>query len=374
MLVLHVITGLTDGGAESVLFRLCVADTRNRHLVISLRDLGKYGEILRTLGVVVHCLEMDKGKIRLSDLWKLGKLIRSHRPDLVQTWLYHADFIGGIVARIVGIRRVYWGLRSTNLFADETNRSTRIVIKLNALLSFLVPKKIISCSVKGVEVHQLFGYRKDKFSVVPNGYDLHQFAPDAEAGHTLRLSLEIPDGIPLLGMVARFDPQKDHLNLIKALGLLKQSGHSFFCVLIGSGMNEYNIELLAWLDLYGVRERVYLLGQRNDVPVVMNMLDLHILPSAFGEAFPNVLCEAMSCGTPCIATDVGDSALIIGETGWVVPINTPLDLSRSISFAMDEKQKNPDAWALRKSNARQRILERFSIEKMVENYHLVWES
>jgi glycosyltransferase involved in cell wall biosynthesis len=374
MLVLHVITGLTDGGAESVLFRLCVADTSNRHLVISLRDLGKYGEILRTLGVVVHCLEMDKGKIRLSDLWKLGKLIRSHRPDLVQTWLYHADFIGGIVARIVGIRRVYWGLRSTNLVADETNRSTRIVIKLNALLSFLVPKKIISCSVKGVEVHQSLGYRKDKFSVVPNGYDLHQFAPDAEAGHTLRLSLEIPDGIPLLGMVARFDPQKDHLNLIKALGMLKQSGHAFFCVLIGSGMNEFNIELLAWLDSHGVRERVYLLGQRNDVPVVMNMLDLHILPSAFGEAFPNVLCEAMSCGTPCIATDVGDSALIIGETGWIVPINTPLDLSRSISIALDEKQINPDAWALRKSNARQRILERFSIEKMVENYHLVWES
>jgi len=374
MLVLHVITGLTDGGAESVLFRLCVADTSNRHLVISLRDLGKYGEILGTFGVAVYCLKMDKGKIKLTDLWRLGKLIRSHRPDLVQTWLYHADFIGGIVARIVGIRRVYWGLRSTSLVADETNRSTRILIKLNALLSFLVPKKIISCSVKGVEDHQAIGYRKDKFSVVPNGYDLHQFAPDAETGHTLRLSLEIPDGIPLLGMVARFNPQKDHLNLIKALGMLKQSGHDFFCVLIGSGMNEFNIELLAWLDSHGVRDRVYLLGQRNDVPVVMNMLDLHILPSAFGEAFPNVICEAMSCGTPCIATDVGDSALIIGETGWIVPINTPLDLSRSISIALDEKQINPDAWALRKSNARKRILERFSIEKMVENYHLVWES
>jgi glycosyltransferase involved in cell wall biosynthesis len=260
------------------------------------------------------------------------------------------------------------------LVADKTNRSTRIVIKLNALLSVLLPKRIISCSEKGVEVHQAIGYRKDKFNVVPNGYDLNQFTPDAEAGHALRLSLKIPDGIPLLGMVARFDPQKDHLNLIKALGLLKQSGHAFFCALIGSGMNEFNIELISWLDAYGVRERVYLLGQRNDVPVIMNMLDLHILPSAFGEAFPNVLCEAMSCGTPCIATDIGDSALIIGETGWVVPINAPLKLLRSISIALDEKKINPDEWALRKSNARQRILERYSIRKMVENYHLVWGS
>lgn len=371
MFVVHVINDLDDGGAEAVLFRLCAADTNNRHVVISLQCAGKYGALLRDLGIAVHCLNMVRGRITLGTLWQLGKLMHSYRPDVVQTWMYHSDLIGGAVAWLVGIRRIYWGVHNTNLEGDKTKRLTILVVWLNALLSHLVPKYIVSCSVKGGAVHRSFGYRADKFMVIPNGYDLHQFAPDTQASSALKLALSIPDGVPILGMVARFDPQKDHLNLITALGFLRQSGQDYYCVLVGGGMDDTNSELLAWLDLHGVRDRILLLGQRNDIPAIMNTLDVHVLSSA-GEAFPNVLCEAMACGTPCVTTDVGDSALIVGETGWVVPAKSPVDLSRTLRFVLEQREKNPTAWRQRKAEARQRILDHFSIGKMTDNYHRAW--
>jgi glycosyltransferase involved in cell wall biosynthesis len=372
MLIAHVITSLGDGGAESVLFRLCTADTFNQHVVISLQGFGKYGEPLRKSGITVHCLKMPQGKITFWGIWQLAKLLRSYRPNVVQTWMYHSDLIGGVVAWLVGIHRICWGLRNANFESDKTKFSTIMVIKLNALLSHWVPNCIVSCSENGVETHKAIGYRADKFNIIPNGYDLHQFTPQSQGSNALKLALAIPDGVPLLGMVARFDLQKDHHNLIVALGLLKHSGRDYRCVLVGRGMDASNMELLSWIGEQGIQDCVLLLGQRTDIPAVMNILDVHVLSSA-GEAFPNVLCEAMACGIPCVSTNVGDAALIVGETGWIVPAKSPFDLYRALVTALDLKQKDPADWAKRKSYARQRILENFSIEKMVNSYHLAWQ-
>lgn len=371
MIVAHVITCLDDGGAEAVLYRLCLADHQNSHVVVSLRGEGKYGDLLSEAGIAVHCLNMPRGLVTPGGIWKLFRLLRHLRPDVVQTWMYHADLVGGLVARAVGIRWVFWGLHQTNLEKGKTSRATILVVRLNALLSRWIPRCIVSCSQKGVVVHRVIGYAADKFRVIPNGYDLRQFAPNPQAGHALRSTLAVPDGVPLLGMVARFDPQKDHLNLIAALGLLKQSGHDFRCVLVGSGMAEANAELIAWLDTHGIHNRVLLLGQRNDIPTVMNALDVHVLSSG-GEGFPNVLCEAMACGTPCVTTDVGDAGLIVGDTGWVVPASSPELLVQAMADAIGQRLADPAAWEQRQAEARQRIHDRFSIEKMVDSYNRVW--
>jgi glycosyltransferase involved in cell wall biosynthesis len=372
MIVAHVITGLNDGGAEAVMYRLCRADQQNTHVVISLRGEGKYGPLLKTAGIAVHCLNMPRGLLTPVGIWRRARLFHHLRPDVVQTWMYHADLLGGVVARAVGVRSVFWGIRQTDLEKGKTRRTTILVARLCALLSRWIPKRIVSCAQKGVVVHQALGYAKDKFRVIPNGYDLRQFAPDAHSRCALRSTLDVPDGMPLLGIVARFDPQKDHLNLIGALGLLKQSGRDFRCLLIGDGMTDANADLIAWLDTHNIRAQVLLLGPRSDIPSVMNALDVHVLSSSYGEGFPNVLCEAMACGTPCVTTDVGDAGLIVANTGWVVPARSAVALAQAITAAIEQQLADPVAWEHRQKEAHLRIHNNFSIEKMVESFNLVW--
>jgi glycosyltransferase involved in cell wall biosynthesis len=215
------------------------------------------------------------------------------------------------------------------------------------------------------------GYRENKIVVIPNGYDLDHFSPNLEARQRLRAEWGIADNLPLLGMVARYDPQKDHVNLIKALGMLKKSGKEFRCVLVGTGMDLSNSELVALIEDEDIEDRVLLLGRRLDIQKVMNAIDLHIL-SSYGEAFPNVLAEAMACGTPCITTDVGDAALIVGETGWVVPPKNPEALLQTIAEALDEWQK-PGKWDERKIAARERINDNFRIQNILETYVREWQ-
>ena len=373
MKIFHIITGLNDGGAEAVLYRLCKFDSEHNHIVVSLINEGKYGPLLNDLGVEVYCLNMPAGRIRLSSLIQLFKLLRQNKPDVVQTWMYHSDLIGGVIARFSGVKNIFWGVHNTTLEKRKSKRSTIVICKLNAILSRWVPKKIIYCAEKSRKVHELLSFKTSKGAVVSNGYDLDAFFPSVEFRTRLRIEMNIAEDVILIGHVGRFDPQKDHKNLILALGILKQKNKLFYSILLGTGVNNENYILNNLIDKNDLVNTVKLLGQRNDIPVVMNGLDIHVLSSS-AEAFPNVLAEAMACGTPCVTTNVGDAALIVGDTGWVVPPNDPQALANAIMQAIEEKQTNHQAWSERKQRCRKRIVENFSIEKMVENYHRVWFS
>lgn len=369
--VLHVITGLQDGGAEAILYRLCRQTPAHRHVVVSLVDGGKYGPLLTAAGVEVHCLKMPPGRVTAGGLRQLWHLLSRERPDVVQTWMYHADVIGGVVARLAGVRNVCWGIHHGNLTPGTVKRSTRLTAQLSAALSSRVPAHIICCSQRAAETHQQLGYNAAKFRLVPNGYDLSHLAPDPAAGQRLRHDLSLPDRVPLLGLVARFDVQKNHRNLLDALARLKRHGHAFHCLLVGAGMDAANETLMGWLQQFDVTDRVTLLGRRTDIPAVMNALDIHVL-SSLGEAFPNVLAEAMACGTPCVTTDVGDAALIIGDTGWVVPPQDAAALSGGLESALAALAGDPAAWRDRQQAARRRIEEHFTLERMAASYEAVW--
>ncbi len=369
--ILHIITGLSDGGAEAVLFRLCVHDQRDRHTVISLINEGKYGRLLRQAGIKVYCLGMPKGKISPAGIACLWRIVRAEKPEVVQTWMYHADLIGGITARLAGVRYVFWGIRHSNLMPGKSKRSTIWIARLCAVLSHFVPYRIICCSRKAALIHQELGYSARKFNIIPNGYNLEDFMPDDREHANIRDELWVDEDTPLIGMVARFNPQKDHANLISALGRLDRNGRKFRCALIGIGMDSNNEKLIKLLTTEGVKERICLLGRRTDIPAVMNALDIHVLSSAYGEAFPNVLAEAMACGTPCVTTDVGDASEIVGDTGWVVPPSDPEKLASGLDAALDE-WGDFKAWDERQKIARQRIVEHFSLEKMVKAYRDVW--
>jgi glycosyltransferase involved in cell wall biosynthesis len=372
MKILHIITGLGLGGAETVLFRL-VSNTNDKDStsVITLGQGGVYADRIKELGVDVYSLNMPKGRPSISGLLNLYRYIKSFSPDVIQTWMYHADLIGGIIGRLAGAKTIIWGIRNSNLDPTAIGNNTRRVAKLCALLSPWIPSSIISCSQTAVGSHVRMGYAANKFMVIPNGYDHNYFIPNPDAGAKLRKELGVPNDISVLGMVARFDPQKDHSNLISALALLKKKNSSFACLLVGGDMEDNNSVLRQLLNNADINDSVQLLGPRSDIVAVMNALDINIL-SSLGEGFPNVIAEAMACGTPCVATDVGDARLIIEDEGWVVPPQDSNALATAIEAAILEKDSDTNAWARRKEMCRSKIVNNYSIDSMAKSYRETW--
>jgi glycosyltransferase involved in cell wall biosynthesis len=362
--IAHIITSLDEGGAEAALYRLCCHGPRGRQRVVCLMSEGKYGPLLRQAGVQVNCLGLRRGQLSARAMLRLWRLLRRLQPDLVQTWMYHSDIFGGLVARLAGVPRVVWGVRTSQLDASVVSRSTLLLRRICALLSWLVPDRIVCCAERASLVHRQLGYPADRLVVIPNGYDLDALQPDPATGARLRSQIGLSAAGPLLAMVARFDPQKDHRTLLKALALLRADGLTPHCLLVGSCMDASNATLQAWLQQLGVAPQVHLLGSRRDVAAVMSAATLHVLSSAV-EAFPNVLAEAMACGVPCVATDVGDSGLIIGSTGWLVPPRDPRALADALALALRESDASYRARCLA---ARERIATRFSVGLMVDRY------
>lgn len=370
MKIIHIITGLSNGGAEAVLFRLATCDGNNCHQVISLMDAGYYGERLIASGVQVHTLNMSRGRVTVSGITKLYKLLKVIKPDVVQTWMYHADLIGGIFARLAGIRTVIWGIRGP-FNRQLTSLQTTVTIRLCALLSKWIPSVVVSNSKHAAQVHENVGYDSSKLVYIPNGYSFDDFRPTRKESNAFRQEMDLGPETILLGMVARFDPYKDHDNLLAALSIISKGAYKICCALVGDEMEVDNVSLRRLIEKHDVGDIVKLLGPRDDVSEVMAGLDLHLL-SSLAESFPNVLAEAMACGTPCITTDVGDAALIVGDTGWVVPPSDPDEMADAIGEALIEMKKS-SKWSAKRTACRERVLKNYTLEGMIMSYNKSWE-
>ena len=325
MKIVHVITSTHTGGAEMMLLKLLSTLDREIYdpLVISLVSIGPIGEQIRSLGITVHCFGMRRGIPDIRVVWWLARLLRRERPGLIQTWMYHADLIGGLAAGLAGGIPVVWGIRMGTIFPEQFKRTTIWTARACAGLSRRLPARIVCCSEASRVVHTRMGYAADRMLVIPNGFDLGAFRPDPAAGPTLRRELGIPAPAPLIGLVARFHPQKDHATFFAAARRLHRTYPDAHFILCGDGISWENLELAAEADQAGLRGCCHLLGRRSDMPFIQAALDFASSSSSTGEGFPNVLGEAMACGVPCAVTDVGDSALIVGDTGRVVPSRDP---------------------------------------------------
>jgi glycosyltransferase involved in cell wall biosynthesis len=327
--------------------------------------------MLAAHGVRVDTLDMPKGRLTLSGVVKLYRLLRRERPDIVQTWMYHANLVGGVVAHLAGIRNIAWGLHQAFIDPKSSRLSTRLVNWCCARLSTVIPKSIVSCSQRGAPMYAKAGYEASKIVVIPNGYDVDQFAGDVGSRIAIRNQFSIPVDTFLIGMVARWHPVKDHANLLSALArLVELRDTPWRCLLVGAGTDASNVELGELIASDGLEARIVGVGQRTDIAAVMSSLDLHVLASR-SEAFPNVVAESMACGTPCVVTDVGDAPHIVGDTGWVVPPKTPDVLADAIAVAMAAAQ-DAVAWDTRRLACRARVVENFSLSRMVASYRQVW--
>jgi glycosyltransferase involved in cell wall biosynthesis len=367
--IVHVITSLQRGGAESVLARLVLATRRDfDHVVISLRDENHFGPMLRRAGVEVHALQIGRGRGLIRGILHLARLVDQPKAALVQTWLYHADLLGGLAARLAGKRPIIWGVRNTNLGPEAIRRATRLVAWMSARLSPVIPDAIVCNSVEATRVHIAFGYCARLFRLIPNGYDVDQFRPNPELRATVRRQFAVAPGDILIGNIARWDAQKDHATLLAALRRVITRHGNVRVLLVGDGIEASNPRLGTLVREAGLEGHVLLCGPRNDVPAIMNALDLHVT-SSLGEAFPNAVAEAMACGTPCVVTDVGDSARIVGTTGWISRPRDHVSLATAIEDALAALASDGES---RRAACRARIVENFELTRMTAAYAALW--
>ena len=368
--VVHVITDLYVGGAETMLHKLVAKSDRSRFSprVVALAGTEPVGPAIEKLGIPVTSLGMRHGVPDPIALMRLTRLLRSGRPDAVQTWMYHADLIGGLAARRAGVP-VVWGIHQSNLERRYNKRRTLWTVRACARLSRNLPARIVCCSQASARAHARIGYDADKMTVIPNGFDLDAFTPDPTAGVALRDELGVADGAPLVGVVARFDPQKDHRNFVEAAGRVHAARPDAHFVACGLGVTNQNLELARWIAAAGLDGRAHLLGQRADVARVLAALDVAVSSSA-GEGFPSVVGEAMCCGVPVVATDVGDTAELVGDSGRLVPPHDPGALSAAILDVLTLPERDRRSLGLA---GRERIRGRFALDGIVSRYQDVYQ-
>lgn len=339
--------------------------------VISLLPPGTLVPEFEALGVPVHCLGIRQGVPDPRGLFRLLKHLSRFKPDLVQTWMYHADLLGGLARVFRPGTPVVWGVHHSNLNKGMNRTMTLRIAKLCAWLSRILPRKIVCCSEASRAVHAELGYDADRMVVIPNGFDLDLFHPDPEARVALRAALGIPENALLVGLVGRLDPLKDHGNFFKAWGQMPAeiNGHPVHALLCGAGMTPETPQIVEWtqgLDL----SRIHLLGLRRDMPQINAALDV-ACSSSIGEAFPSVLGEAMACAVPCVVTDVGDSRLIVAETGRAVP---PSD-SNALAGALREVLSLPDRERLALGQAAlHRVQSNYRVDIVAEKYLNVYSA
>ncbi len=370
--IVFIITGLSTGGAEIMLLKVLERLDRQRFAphVISLTTLGELAPRIAALGIPMNALGMKSGLPSLSGFLRLVKILKRLNPDVVHTWMYHADFLGGLAARLAGVSAIGWCIRNSNLDKDKTKFSTRAVVSLCALISKWVPSRILSCSEKARQIHVMRGYVAEKMIVVPNGFDLTRFKPDSDARHQIRTELGITEQTPLVGLIGRFDPQKNHVGFFEAAGILHRRMPQVHFVLAGQDIDMRNASLMQAITHEGVLANTHLLGLRNNIPELMAAVDV-LASSSYGEAFPNVLGEAMACGVPCAVTDVGDSAYIVGDTGRVVASGNMTGLATAMEELLVLPPSEKSALGER---AHARVAEHFEIGRVVQQYEGFYES
>ncbi|WP_337879033.1 glycosyltransferase [Rheinheimera sp.] len=362
MKIVHISTGLDIGGAEIMLERLLTRNPERKQdvVVISLQDEGPIGQRLRHQGYEVIALNMN-GKLAFPiALLRLTKLLKKLKPHLVQTWMYHADLLGGVAAKLAGVKHIVWGIHCSNLPIGRP--LTKLVMKACAHLSSILPDSIVAVADVARRNHIGYGYKADKFSVISNGFLPLIPATNSQIA-TIRRQLGVADNQTLIGAVGRYHPDKGQDILIEALALLPQE-LNWVCVLVGRDNDSANVELDALLKRHGVADKVRLLGLRDDVPVLLSCFDLFCLPSR-SEAFPMALGEAMSIGLPCIATDVGDCRELIGDTGFIVPPLSPSLFAKAITELLMVEPEQRTVIGVR---ARERVLAFFSLDVVCTQY------
>lgn len=349
-----------------MLFNLTTQMDRQRfaNSIVSLTSMGDLGTSLQRAGIPVRALGLKKNLSSMPALWRLRRALHGEKPDVVQTWMYHADLVGGLVAQAAGIRRVLWGVHHCDVSRGSMKWLTRVTARACAGFSRYVPDKIVFCSEASRLAHAQIGYASAKMTFIPNGFDTSRFKPDDQTRQSVRRELGLPPDSLVIGMLGRHHPHKDHSNFLSAAAGIVGCHPEIEFVLCGRGVTRENEELWSRITAAGLAARTHLLGARDDIPRLLTALDL-LVSSSQTEAFPLAVGEAMATGIPCVVTDVGDSRLLVDNTGVVVPARNPSALTNGIELLLKAGKSGRQSLGY---SARARIENLFSLTGIVRRY------
>jgi len=368
--IIHIITDLDIGGAEMMLLKLqsSLNDKNIESLVVSLMGRGKITSQIEALGIKVETLELKQGeRPGWKAVKKLRQIMKTYNPNIVQGWMYHGNIAATIAIflywPVQKKIRLFWNIRQTLYDIDNEKRQTSWLIVLGRWLSFL-PNGIIYNSNLSLEQHVAKGYSAKKNHMISNGFDLEKFHLNQDHYQEFRKELNVSENTILIGHISRLHPMKDHATLLRAMNCVTEEInnskeiHSVLLLLVGHNVTS---------DLSD-NSAIRFLGSRSDIPRIMSALDILVSSSAWGEGFPNVIGEAMASETPCVVTDVGDSAYIVGKYGKVCPIGDDQCIAKNLlQFIKNESQRKKSG-----QQSRKRIEKYYSIDKIKKEYLKVW--
>ncbi len=335
--VLWITTGLGSGGAEMMLAQLIRGLPQFQHIVISLTSGGKHATALREAGIEVHSLDMPAGKPTLRSLWRLLQVVRQTKADVIMGWMYHGCF-AAVLARCMRFKRIpiLWNVRQSLYDLKHEKRGSALVIRALSWLSWL-PQRITYNTQTGARQHEAIGFRAEKTQLIPNGFDLDKWQPGKQVAG-------------LIGRFGRNASMKDYPTFIAAAKLITQQRPDTQFIIVGADTEKLDVPA-----------NIQILGERHDLPELTASLHIAVSSSAFGEGFPNVVGEAMACAVPVVATDIGDTRWVMGETGHTVPPGDPAALANACIELLD-------AGVTQDSAARARIEQQFSIESVLQKF------
>lgn len=361
MKVLLLIHRLSHGGAQRQLLELARGLDARGHAVsvATFYSGGALEPEVRAARIPLHSLE-KRGRWEIVRFAvRALRLTSSVSPDVVYSFLIAPNLLSLLLRLFRPGVRVVWGVRASNMDLSCYDRLARFAFRTGCLLSGL-PHRVIANSFAGREYHVEHGYPEANVVVVPNGIDTDRYYPDREKGREIRRALGLSDDATVVGLVGRLDPMKDHATFLEAAKQFAAARPEARFVCVGDGPEAYRDSLVERARRLGLARRVIWAGAREDLPAVYNAFDLLTSSSAFGEGFPNVVGEALACGVPCVVTDVGDAASVVGETSRVVPPRDPTRLAAAWSTALD------GGHAAGGARLRERIEREYSIQAMID--------
>ncbi len=362
--IFFLIRSLNIGGTERQLIEL-VKGLDSNHFDITVGLFYNEGALIEEIKSMpwIHVVSLNK-----SGRWdvirfvlRFIKLLKSLQPDILYSFLPDANIAGLIAGRLSGVKRVVWGVRASNMDVSRYDWLARMSLRLSAFLSKF-PDAIIANSHAGKEFHRGIGYSTNRMMVIPNGICTDRFKPDYSAGLKVRDEWGIDEETITIGLIGRFDPMKDHATFLRAVKIFNQEGCSVRFVCIGDGKGPCKSEIHSLCRTLGLNGSLIWAGEMEDMPSVYNAIDI-VTSSSSGEGFPNVIGEAMACGVLCVVTDVGDSAIIVGETGNVVPSEDPQALADGWRSML--KRLNVKSYSV-KEMARARIVSHYNREIFIQ--------
>lgn len=373
--LLHFIYGIGGGGAETMMRNLVRSLDRTQwRIVVVAMQAKAWPEAEQELRQTCDSLQVldETSLTSRRTLGKLKRLLRAERPAVIQTWMHHADLVGGLMARWVGIQNIVWGIhcREITRSPGESRFKSRMLRLLLPLAARWVPSRIVSCSQAALADHVSLGYPHRKMHWITNGIDTLRFHPDPAARQELRQKLGLTPETPLLGFVGRFHEMKNLPLLLQAFALLQTRLPSAHLLLCGIERSDLAPECGALVSAQPEPQHLHFLPFQTSPEKLYPALDLFTLSSRT-EACPMTILEAMACGIPCVTTQVGDCSALIADTGLTVPPANPAALSAAWQQLLTEDEA---ARTARRHAAHQHALSHFAIAHTAAAYNQLYAS